>query len=250
MRGSHPVGMSTGVHAAGAVGFEQGGGMKCRKQSHSMALFSPRVPTSRKVYPGRSRNTFVYWSFLISAAGFENERRREAAQQKPLQQAVDVVLEEQRHLPRERCGAEQVDVLHPLHGVGLVRLLKAGNKGLPQIVHVHAADGDAADALRLVGKILNIVAGGIVADEQVDGRAERPHQPVLGVGAHSVGAEGGVVRERKEPFAAPDARQRKGTGAGRAVDQINRLVLDLCRQVGKPIAPRAETLGVDPADAG
>ena len=44
------------------------------------------------------------------------------------------------------CGAEQVDVLHPLHGVGLVRLLKAGNKGLPQIVHVHAADGDAADA--------------------------------------------------------------------------------------------------------
>lgn len=99
-------------------------------------------------------------------------------------------------------------------GVGLVRLLKAGNKGLPQIVHVHAADGDAADALRLVGKILNIVAGGIVADEQVDGRAERPDQPVLGVGAHGVGAEGGVVRERKEPFAAPDARQRKGTGAG------------------------------------
>ena len=59
------------MHAAGAAGFEQGGGMKCRKQSHSMALFSPRVPTSRKVYPGRSRNTFVYWSFLISAAGFE-----------------------------------------------------------------------------------------------------------------------------------------------------------------------------------
>ena len=97
------------------------------------------------------------------------------------------------------CGAEQVDVLHPLHGVGLVRLLKAGKKGLPQIVHVHAADGDAADALRLVGKILDAVAGGIVADEQVDGRVERPHQPVLGVGAHSVGAEGGVVRERKEP---------------------------------------------------
>ena len=59
------------MHAAGAAGFEQGGGMKCRKQSHSMALFSPRVPTSRKVYLGRSRNTFVYWSFLISAAGFE-----------------------------------------------------------------------------------------------------------------------------------------------------------------------------------
>ena len=27
MRGSHPVGTSTGVHAAGAVGFEQGGGI-------------------------------------------------------------------------------------------------------------------------------------------------------------------------------------------------------------------------------
>ena len=50
-------------------GFEQGGGMKCRKQSHSMALFSPRVPTSRKVYPGRSRNTFVYWSFFVFTAG-------------------------------------------------------------------------------------------------------------------------------------------------------------------------------------
>ena len=36
------------------AGFEQGGGMKCRKQSHSMALFSPRVPTGRNVYPGRS----------------------------------------------------------------------------------------------------------------------------------------------------------------------------------------------------
>ena len=54
-------------------GFEQGGGMKCRKQSHSMALFSPRVPTSRKVYPGRSRNTFVYWSFFVLTAGFAAE---------------------------------------------------------------------------------------------------------------------------------------------------------------------------------
>ena len=54
-------------------GFEQGGGMKCRKQSHSMALFSPRVPTSRKVYPGRSRNTFVYWSFFVFTAGFAAE---------------------------------------------------------------------------------------------------------------------------------------------------------------------------------
>ena len=57
----------------GAAGFEQGGGMKCRKQSHSMALFSPRVPTSRKVYPGRSRNTFVYWSFFVFTAGFAAE---------------------------------------------------------------------------------------------------------------------------------------------------------------------------------
>ena len=48
--------------------------MKCRKQSHSMALFSPRVPTSRKVYPGRSRNTFVYWSFFVFTAGFERAR--------------------------------------------------------------------------------------------------------------------------------------------------------------------------------
>ena len=54
-------------------GFEQGGGMKCRKQSHSMALFSPRVPPGRKVYPGRSRNTFVYWSFFVFTAGFAAE---------------------------------------------------------------------------------------------------------------------------------------------------------------------------------
>ena len=58
------------MHAAGAAGFEQGGGMKCRKQSHSMALFSPRVPPGRNVYPGRSCCTFVYWSFFF-AAGFE-----------------------------------------------------------------------------------------------------------------------------------------------------------------------------------
>ena len=70
-------------------GFEQGGGMKCRKQSHSMALFSPRVPTSRKVYPGRSRNTFVYWSFLISAAGFERARAAPQAGQSKAQWAFD-----------------------------------------------------------------------------------------------------------------------------------------------------------------
>ena len=61
----------------------------------------------------------------VVAAGVDD------ADPKPLQQAVDVVLEEQRHLPRERCGAEQVD-----------------------------------------------------------GRAERPDQPVLGVGAHSVRRRG------------------------------------------------------------
>ena len=72
-----------------AAGFEQGGGMKCRKQSHSMALFSPRVPTSRKVYPGRSRNTFVYWSFLISAAGFERARAAPQAGQSKAQWAFD-----------------------------------------------------------------------------------------------------------------------------------------------------------------
>ena len=70
-------------------GFEQGGGMKCRKQSHSMALFSLRVPTSRKVYPGRSRNTFVYWSFLISAAGFERARAAPQAGQSKAQWAFD-----------------------------------------------------------------------------------------------------------------------------------------------------------------
>ena len=70
-------------------GFEQGGGMKCRKQSHSMALFSPRVPTSRKVYPGRSRNTFVYWSFLISAAGFERARALPQAGQSKAQWAFN-----------------------------------------------------------------------------------------------------------------------------------------------------------------
>ena len=31
------------------AGFEQGGGAKHRKQSHSMALFSPRVPPARNV---------------------------------------------------------------------------------------------------------------------------------------------------------------------------------------------------------
>jgi len=31
------------------AGFEQGDGAKHRKQSHSMALFSPRVPPARNV---------------------------------------------------------------------------------------------------------------------------------------------------------------------------------------------------------
>jgi hypothetical protein len=33
-------------------GFEQGGGAQRRKQSHSAALLSPRVPTRRNVYRG------------------------------------------------------------------------------------------------------------------------------------------------------------------------------------------------------
>ncbi len=58
-RGSHRLGMSNKVHAANTfvywfffclcAGFEQGGGAKHRKQSHSMALFIPRVPPARNV---------------------------------------------------------------------------------------------------------------------------------------------------------------------------------------------------------
>ena len=58
-RGSHRLGMSNKVHAANtfvywfffvsARDLKVNGGAKHRKQSHSMALFSPRVPTGRNV---------------------------------------------------------------------------------------------------------------------------------------------------------------------------------------------------------
>ena len=60
---SHPVGMSTVVAAAALrkgvfnlthTGIEQGGGAQHRNQSPGGALVSPRVPTVRNVYRGRS----------------------------------------------------------------------------------------------------------------------------------------------------------------------------------------------------
>ena len=53
----------------GGTGLEQGGGTKCRKQSHSAALLSPRFPTHRNVYRDDCR-------FVVDGTGLEQQRRR------------------------------------------------------------------------------------------------------------------------------------------------------------------------------
>jgi hypothetical protein len=45
-------------------GLEQGGGAQRRKQSHSAALLSPRVPTRRNVYRGNC-NRKISWLFCF-----------------------------------------------------------------------------------------------------------------------------------------------------------------------------------------
>ena len=65
--------LCTGLFSSSQRDLKMSGDAKRRNKSPGGAFVSSWVPTSRKVYPGRSRNTFVYWSFLISAAGFAAE---------------------------------------------------------------------------------------------------------------------------------------------------------------------------------
>ena len=102
--GSHPIGMSTGVHAAGAVGFEQGGGIivlqvrvtdrfgeeagaaakdevwgvrqfrrKSRRCGYSDfdILCGEECSFKSRCEDEKRPVHKVYWSFLVGAAGFE-----------------------------------------------------------------------------------------------------------------------------------------------------------------------------------
>ena len=76
--------LCTGLFSSSQRDLKEHGPRRRRgNQKPSGLLISARVPPGRNVYPGRSCCTFVYWSFFVFTAGFENERRREAAQQKP-----------------------------------------------------------------------------------------------------------------------------------------------------------------------
>ena len=54
-------------------GLEQGGGAQRRKQSHSAALLSPRVPTARNVYRGSCKSkdfmAFLFYKPWLHGCG-------------------------------------------------------------------------------------------------------------------------------------------------------------------------------------
>ena len=98
-----------------------------------------------------------------------------------LQNAVDVALEEQGHLPGERRGAGQVDIAHPPHRVFFVLLFKTGDERMAEVVHIHAADCNAAHARRLLGQFFHTVAGGVIAHIQVGSGRKIAVRCVFGV---------------------------------------------------------------------
>ena len=111
----------------------------------------------------------------IIAAGIDD------AYLQPFENAVDVALEKQRHLPGERRGAGQGNIVHPFDRVFLVFLLETGDKCVPEVVHIHTADCNAAHALGLLCQFFHAVAGGVIANIQVGAVSKAGERCIFGV---------------------------------------------------------------------
>ena len=138
----------------GVVGVEDAEGQRPAGKGSQITLdalcgFQNIVPCTHKEY--------------VIAAGIDD------AYLQTVQNAVDITLEKQGHLPGECRGAGQVDIAHPPHRVFFALLLKTGDERMAEVVHIHAADRNAAHARSLLGQFVHTVAGGVIAHIQVGG---------------------------------------------------------------------------------
>ena len=167
----------------------------------------------------------------------------------PLQNVVDVALEEQRHLPGERRRAGQGDVMHPPNRVALSFLLEAGNEGLAEVVYIHSTHRNAVDALGLVGQLFHLVAGGIVAHIQVGAVGQSGKGCIFCVNPHNVlctaQPHSGCVHRGQGQVFLPSVQcgQRAGIRLGRhAADHEHRLFLDFTGKLHEHPTPWTEVL--------
>ena len=179
----------------------------------------------------------------IIAAGIDD------AYLQPFENAVDVALEKQRHLPGERRGAGQGNIVHPFDRVFLVFLLETGDKCVPEVVHIHTADCNAAHALGLLCQFFHAVAGGVIANIQVGAVSKAGERCIFGVYTRDrftgsqpfAGRE--LIRQGQIFAAAVQCRQRAVIGSrGLTAYYQNALVLDLDRKIYKQFTPRAEII--------
>ena len=120
---------------------------------------------------------------------------------------------------------------------------------MPEVVHIHTADCNAAHALGLPCQFFHAVAGGVIAHIQVGGGGKGAVRGVFGVYTHDrlAGSQPFAGREwirQGQIFAAAvQCRQRAVIGSrGLTAYYQNALVLNLNGKIYKQFAPRAEII--------
>ena len=139
--------------------------------------------------------------------------------------------------------------MHPFDRVFLVFLLETGDKCVPEVVHIHTADRNAAHALGLFCQFFHAVAGGVIAHIQIGAISKAGGRCVFGIYTRDrlAGSQPFAGRERIRQgqifAAAVQCRQRAVIGSrGLTAYYQNALVLNLVRKIYEQLAPRAEII--------
>ena len=139
--------------------------------------------------------------------------------------------------------------MHPFDRVFLVFLLETGDEGVPEVVHIHTADRNAAHALGLLCQFFHAVAGGVIANIQVGAVSKAGEWCIFGIYTRDrlagsqpfAGRE--LIRQGQIFAAAVQCRQRAVIGSrGLTAYHQNARVLDLNGKIYKQFAPRAEII--------
>ena len=129
-------------------------------------------------------------------------------------------------------------------------VFKSGYKGLAEIIHIHAADRDAADALALLDKLLHGIAVGVIA--HIEPRAVLQTDAVLvfcvdtqnGPVLRKRLAGGTLIREEEGRRSCKGRKPEVRVGIVSPGHQIDRFLLNLSGQLREGPAPGAEQAAV------
>ena len=157
---------------------------------------------------------------------------------------IDIALEKQRHLSGKRRRAGQRDKVLALHRIALCGAFIAGDKGLPQIIHIHAAHAQAGHTLRGAGQRRHAVVGGVIAHIDAGAVAQARAEAILRIDArHALACEKlscpGLIGKDKGQLTLGGGQCEVCTGRI-AADHIHILSLDFPGQTLEQGAPEAD----------